>query len=314
MALFLSERDVRPLIDPSEAVAVVERSLLQLSEAPAFNLSRRRMWGRHRREVYVLGGITPGGETLAVRMSARGLANFTLLFSESKGGLAALIEHLPLGRARTGAATGIATKYLARQNAQTIGIIGTGSMAPMQLACICAVRKIKQISAYSRNPDHLVDFCQRMTKELGVIVKPTKSAENAIRDADIVVTLTNSTEPVLFADWLAPGVHVNAVGANEARRREIDDETVRRSEIVVIDDRAQGKIEARALIEAVDAGWLAWKDVTELAELVQPSGVRRKSDRQTTLFHSLGIGYLDAVYAEHIFHKAEAVGIGRRFG
>ena len=312
VVLFLTKRDIVPLIDPVEAIEVLERSFLRWDEPPAFSLERRRMWGRNQREVYVLGGVTPGGDVLAARMSARDLANYIMLFSEQEKGLAAIIEHFPIGQARTGAATGLATKYLAREDAHSIGIVGTGGMAPMQLRCICAVRAIERVKAFSRRPERLAAFAEQMTKELGVPVEAAQSVEAAVRDVDIVVTLTQAVEPILSAGWLAAGVHINAVGANEIRRRELDDATILGSDIIVIDERAQGELEARALVELVASGKLAWKDVFQLSELVAASGPRRSSKAQRTLFYSLGIGFEDAVYSEHILHKAKAAGVGSR--
>ena len=312
MTLFLTARDIIPLLDPHEAIDALDRAFKRWDEAPSFSLERRRMWGRNQRETYVLGGIAPGGDILAARMSARGLANYIMLFSEEEKGLAAVIEHLPIGQTRTGAATGLATRYLAREDARTVGMVGIGNMGPMQLKCICAVRKIDHIKAYSRTPDKLAAFCDKMTAELGVTVVPASSVEAAMRDVDILVTLTTAVEPIMKAEWLKPGVHVNAVGANEIRRRELDDETILSSDIMVIDSREQGQVEARALVELVAAGKLAWKDIPQLSDLVGPAGPRRTSATQRTLFYSLGIGYEDAVYAEHILHKAKAAGVGVR--
>src|SRR5262245_58768513 len=145
---------------------------------------------------------------------------------------------------RTGAASGVATKYLARAGAKTVGVYGTGWQAQSQLEAVCAARDIESVKVYSRSPENRARFCQEMNARLGgVEIAPVERPEEAA-DADVIVTITTSREPVLQGAWLKPGTHINAAGGNSILRRELDDEAVRRSSFIAVDSIDQAKIEA----------------------------------------------------------------------
>ena len=179
-----------------------------------------------------------------------------------------MIESDHLGQMRTGAASGLATKLLAKPEARTLGVIGVGRQAFTQVAAVCAVREITDIRVFSPTVAHRDGFAHRIERELRVAAAPAASAEAAVAEADIVIAITKSAEPVLRANWLKSGVHVNAAGANAATRREVDAETVLRATVRATDHVAQAKEEAAEYRDLVAAGRLKWQDIVELGDVM----------------------------------------------
>jgi alanine dehydrogenase len=250
---------------------------------------------------------------LKIYTVARGAARFVvLLYRAATGELAAIIEADYLGQMRTGAATGVATKYMARADARFAGIVGTGLQARTQLRAVSEVRKLERIRAFGRDPVRRADFCQEMREQLGVPVVAASSAEEAVRDAEIVITMTNTIKPVVSGEWLAPGTHVNAAGANFAFRRELDGEAVSRAGIIAVDSKEQAQTEAGDLIEAFKEGHGSWERVCELAEIVSGKLPGRSDSEQIMLFKSIGIATWDIAVATRVFERAEHQGLGRQ--
>jgi ornithine cyclodeaminase/alanine dehydrogenase-like protein (mu-crystallin family) len=243
--------------------------------------------------------------------SGKGLRFLVTLFSVESGDLVALIEADFLGQMRTGAASGVATRYLARENARTLGIIGTGLQARTQLQAIAQVRKLDGIRVFGRDAERRERFAEEMSDALKIPVTAAASAEDAVRDADIVVTSTTSTAPVLEGRWLKPGVHINAIGANFPQKRELDARAVERCDVIVVDSRAQSKLESGDLIHVFGEDAARWAGVKELAEIAAGKATGRTSPNQITLFKSNGIATEDIVAAGRIFEIARERGMGR---
>jgi ornithine cyclodeaminase/alanine dehydrogenase-like protein (mu-crystallin family) len=222
-----------------------------------------------------------------------------------------LIEADFLGQMRTGAASGVATRYLARENARKLGLIGTGLQARTQLQAIAQVRKLGEIRVFGRDAGRRETFAKEMSEVLKVSVSAATSAEDAVRDADIIVTSTTSTNPVLEGQWLKPGVHINAIGANFPQKRELDAEAVKRCDAIVVDSRAQSKLESGDLIHVFGEDSVRWHGVRELAEIAVGKAAGRTSPNQITLFKSNGIATEDIVVAGRIFEIARERGMGR---
>ncbi|MGC1595985.1 MAG: ornithine cyclodeaminase family protein, partial [Candidatus Acidiferrales bacterium] len=205
-----------------------------------------------------------------------------------------------------------ATRLMARSDANTIGIIGTGLQARTQLEAITSVRKIESVRAFSRNAEHRAQFAQEMTERLRLPVEAAASAEEAVRDAAIVVTSTNSTDPVLEGRWLKPGMQINAIGANFPQKHELDGAAVRRCDIIVVDSREQSKIEAGDLIQMYGDDKRRWDSVNELAEIVAGKIPGRANSKQITLFKSNGSATEDVVVAGRTYELARQRGVGRQ--
>jgi len=215
-----------------------------------------------------------------------------------RGELLAVIEADRLGQLRTGAASAVAAKHLARTGARTLGVIGCGSQARTQVACIReTVPAIEETIAYCRTPERLAEFCEEVGAE------PAESHREAA-DADVVVTITTSRDPVLRGEWLRPGALVCAAGANHPRARELDNAVLERAAFVCCDSLADAKIESGDLIEPVAQGLLDWLEVHELQEVVAGELSGRQTDDDIVLFKSNGLAAWDLAVAVRVAELA----------
>ncbi len=312
MAILLRESDVDKLTTMGMALEALEEAFRLQAENKADNAPRRRSRVQ-RGLLHVMSASLPtlGLAGLKSYTSVEGKTTFhVLLYSGEDGRLLAVIEANLLGQLRTGAATGIATKYMARVDAAKVGIFGTGFQARSQLAAVCAVRPIKTIVAYGRDRERCEKFCREMSATLGISVTPASSPDQAAQETDIVITATNSKEPVFSGAWLAAGTHVNAVGSNHLSRREIDTETVRRAACVVVDSIEQSKLEAGELVTAAEESAFYWEDAHELGLVVVGDFPGREDDSEITLFKSNGIALEDVALAGKIYQAAQKAGLG----
>ncbi len=312
MAILLLESDVEKLATMQMALDALEQAFRLQAERKADNAPRRRC-RLAKGTLHVMSASLPtlGFAGLKTYTAVPGRVIFHVLLYDAGGVLLAVIEADRLGQIRTGAASGIATRYMARPDASRLGIYGTGWQARSQIQAICAVRPVKTILAWSRDQGNREKFCQEMTQELGIGVYPASNPEEAAANMDIVVTATNSKEPVLKGEWLAKGAHVNAVGANSLSRQEIDVETVRRSACVVVDSAEQSMLESGDLARAVEAGTFYWEDARELGLVVTGEFPGREDDSEITLFKSNGIALEDIALAGKVYEAAKKEKIGQ---
>jgi ornithine cyclodeaminase/alanine dehydrogenase-like protein (mu-crystallin family) len=312
MAILLRETDVSRLATMEMALKTVEEAFRLQGERKVDNSPRRRCRLEHGL-LHVMSASLPtrGFAGLKTYTSVEGRTRFhVLLYDAADGKLLAVVEADGLGRLRTGAASGVATRYMARADASRVGIIGTGSQARTQLEAVCAVRPVQAVTAYGRDMDRRAKFCREMSESLGIRVEAASEPEQAVRDVDIVITATTSKEPVVNGEWLAPGAHINAVGSNHLSRRELDDEAVRRSACVVVDSVEQSMLESGELASAVEAGAFFWEDARELGLVVVGEFPGREDDREITLFKSNGIALEDVALAGTIYQAAVKAGAG----
>jgi ornithine cyclodeaminase/alanine dehydrogenase-like protein (mu-crystallin family) len=229
-----------------------------------------------------------------------------VLFDTRKAQLAAVIEADKLGQMRTGAASGVAAKHLARHGAATLGVIGCGWQARSQVACIReAVPTIERVVAWCRTPESLKEFCQQSGAE------PGESARDPAA-CDVVVTVTTAKDPVLRGEWLREGALVCAVGANEPRARELDNVVLERAAFVCCDSREQARLESGDLIEPVEAGVLDWLEVHELQEVVAGELEGRQSNDDIVLFKSNGLAAWDVAIGSVAIAKARKQKVGKK--
>ena len=309
---YFTEDDVLKLLTMEDAIAGVELSFRLLAEGKAVNRPRARVRAeRLLLHVMPAGSAALGYVGLKAYTTAPSGARFRfLLFDATTGELSAWIEADRLGQIRTGAASGVATRLMARQDATRVGIFGSGWQARSQLEAIVRVRPIESIVVYSPRAESRERFAGEMSESLGVAVRPTAEPESAAGDVDIVVTATSAKEPVLRGEWLRPGQHVNAIGSNHLRRIEIDEAAVLRADLVVTDSLEQARIECGDLAAVIEAGKRSWDDVHELSEVVVGARPGRGSDDEITLFESQGLAIQDVVSAKHVFEQGRAKGYG----
>jgi len=312
MALLLTEAHVTELLDIETAIAAVEEVLRHQAQGQATNRPRQRVaMPTSQLHVLAAGDKKLGIYGLKVYTASKKGARFlVLLYESASGDLLAIIEADRLGQMRTGAASGVATKYLARESADTVGIFGTGWQAESQLMAVCAVRRMKSIRTYSRDREHREAFARKMTSLLRVDVMAAESPEDAARGQAIVITATGAREPVLKGEWIDAGTHLNVVGSNFLAKAEVDVETIRRASIVAVDSIEQSKLEAGDLLPAIERGVISWESVCELGRIVAGRDRGRTSDDDITLFKSNGIALEDISTALRVYNLAVERGIG----
>jgi alanine dehydrogenase len=314
VTLLLTEADVRSLLTMPIALEVIEDSLRQQGRGELILHPRRRIKAPDNALLHYMAAADTvrGFIGMKIYTVARGTARFVVpLFRSSTGEMAALIEADALGQIRTGAASGVATKYLANPNARAAAIIGTGYQARTQLEAIAAVRRLERVRAFGRDRERREKFCREMSEQIGVRVEPASSGEDAVKGAEIVVTATTATQVVLEGAWLAPGMHVNAMGANWPQKRELDSAAVARAAKIVVDSIEQAKMEAGDLIQAFGDDSSRWNSVQELANIVAGKSTGRTSSDEITLFKSNGVATWDLAAAVRVYEMAVERGLGK---
>lgn len=307
LPLYLSEADIEGLLTSAETVPAIEACFRRLAAGSVENVPRRR--------VELDGGSFALMAATDPELGYVGLKSYTVvdgraafvvcLFELEQGTLAALIEADALGQRRTGAASGVAARYLAQPGVRSLGVIGCGWQAASQVEAIrSTVPTIERVVAYCRTPDDLADFCRTTGAE------PADSPRDA-GSQDIVVTATTSRDPVLRGDWLVEGAFVAAIGANDAGARELDNVVLERATFVCCDSLAQARLESGDLIEPIQSGVLDWFEVHELQEVVAGEVRGRQADRDIVLFKSNGIAAWDVAAGVEALRRARELGVGR---
>ena len=311
--LYLTEDEVGRLVTMDLALEAVEAAFRKLALDEAENVPRQRC----QTDRVMLHVLPAAARTLgalgfkAYTVSRAGAKFLVTLFDPKVGGMTALVEADLLGQFRTGAASGVATKKLARPDATTVGCFGTGKQARTQLLAVCKVRRVRAVRVHGRDPERRQAFAAQLSAETGVEVVPVESPEEAAKGQDIVITATTAREPVLRGEWLAEGAHVNLIGSNFLSKSESDVEVFRRANLVTVDSKDQARLEAGDFVAALNAGVLKWEDVYNLAPVLVGKYPGRESPRDVTVFKSLGLGVEDVALAVRLVQLARQKGLGR---
>jgi ornithine cyclodeaminase/alanine dehydrogenase-like protein (mu-crystallin family) len=314
MTLLLTEADVGSLLTMPIALEIVEDSLRHQGNGELILHPRRRVKLPDNALLHYMAAADPVRGYIGMKLYTvvRGVARFVVpLFRSTTGEMAALIEADALGQLRTGAASGVATKYLANPDARAACIIGTGYQARTQLEAVAAVRRLDRVRAFGRDPQRREAFCREMSDRIGVAVEPMNSGEETVKGADILITATSANQVVLQGAWLAPGMHINAMGTNWPQKRELDAAAVGRAHKIVVDSLEQSKMEAGDLIQAFGDDQSRWGAVQELSQIVAGKSPGRTAADQITLFKSNGIATWDLAAAVRVYEMAVARGLGK---
>jgi ornithine cyclodeaminase/alanine dehydrogenase-like protein (mu-crystallin family) len=307
MPLYLTEAEVEELLTPAAAAEAVEGCFRRLAAGEVENVPRQRTrWEGG--ALAVMWAVDRELGLAGLKTYAAGLEGATfvvLLFETETTKNVAVIEADKLGQLRTGAASGVAAKYLAREDATTLGVIGCGWQARSQVAAIReALPGIESVVAYCRSENRLAEFCREVGAKAG-------ESHREAAAQDVVVTVTTSKDPVLRGEWLKPGALVCAVGANDPRRRELDNVVLERAAFVCCDSVENAKRESGDLIEPVEAGVLDWLEVQELQEVVAGELPGRQLDDDIVVFKSNGLAAWDVAVGAVVLEQARARGVGR---
>lgn len=314
MTLHINEAEVRQLLTMPMAIAAIEEVSRKQAEGSVIFHPRRRFELPDHGFFHYMAALDTASGYVGMKQYTyvKGKLCFLVpLYSVATGDLLALIEADYMGQLRTGAASGVATKYLAQRLAKVAAILGTGGQARTQLEAIHNVRMLDSVYVYGRNAERRNRFSEEMSERLSVNVYPVESAAAAVSNAEIICTATTSAHPVLNGENLAVGVHVNAIGANHAHKQELDEAAVTKANVVIVDSLAQSQQEAGDLIIPFSKNPQRWAEVHELSELVAGKVAGRTNDAQITLFKSNGIAAWDLAVAEKVYILAKEKGLGR---
>ncbi|HJP28605.1 MAG TPA: ornithine cyclodeaminase family protein [Dehalococcoidia bacterium] len=310
--LYLTEADVTEMLDMKLALEALDEAFRARSGGEVRNEPRHRL-------------ATGNGSMnfMAATWPERGWAGHksyvsgdfrVMLYGTHGEGLLAVIGAGRMGQVRTGAASGIATKYMARENSSSVGIIGSGYQAETQLEAVCAVRDIKAVKVFSRTAEKRENFASVMSERLGVNVEAVDSKEAAAEGMDVLVAVTSSVEPVITGDMIEPGMHINAAGNNSWMKRELDTAAIVKADLVACDDIDQTRIECGELMRAVEVGQFSWESVVRLDRIVAGLRTARYSDDDVTLFESQGVAFEDLAVCGRLYEMAVERGIGMGLG
>lgn len=312
MPLFLTEADVERLLDMPMSLDAVEAAHRELSLGQACDVPRQRT-RLPQTALHILQGALPSLDAIgykAYTSNRSGVRFLVHLFSAATGRLRAVIEADRLGMLRTGAASGVATRWLARPDAEVMGIFGAGWQAEGHIAAIATVRRLRLVKVYARNAERLAAFCERLSERLGVNVVPAASAEEAVRGSNIISTVTTSATPLFDAEWLSPGTHINAAGSNALIRREIGKDVLKRCQPIVVDSVPTALCEAGDLLPALEKGRLQARQLVELGDVIVGKHAGRTTLDEISLFESQGMAIQDLALAVRLEVLARERGLG----
>jgi ornithine cyclodeaminase len=321
MTRIVRQDEVPALLPMAECVEVVEAALRARAEGDAVQPLRQAMWLPDRSGLL---GLMPAHlgppRTVGIKVITLMPGNHgteldahqgaVLLFEAERGRLLAVVDASSITRIRTGAASAVATRALARDDAGDLAILGTGVQAESHLEAMRLAREIRRVRVWSRSADHARAFARRESDRHGIEIEPAASAREAVEGADLVCTTTSSREPVLEGAWLAPGAHVNAVGACLPTARELDTEAVARSRFYV-DTREGALHEGGDFLIARSEGAVGDDHIAgEIGEVLTSKAPGRRSPDEVTVFESLGIGIYDLAAAHRVWQNAQSQDAG----
>ncbi len=308
--LFLKDNEVADLVSVSDAIGVLRTAFRQQAAGEATSNPRQRL-ATGTAFLHMLAGAIPGYFGYKAYVTSRARSQFMFfLFDSNTCEQLSIMEADRLGQIRTGAATGIATEFLAPDDVTVATIFGAGWQAQSQLLAMDAVRDLNRVWIVNRHPERAERFIEKMAPQVKAELKPAVSAEDAVRESRLVTTITNSREPVLFGDWVEAGTHVNAAGGNMWLRREVDADLVLASERLVVDSIEQARIECGEFLPVLVTGRRHWDEVLELKDIVG-SQCGRETSEERTLFKSLGLGLEDVALGALVYERARERGVGR---
>lgn len=309
MPLYLRETDVANLLDMPSAIHAVAEVMAQEArgEAEVIARGRARFAGGL---FHLMGGASAayGLQCLKAYTSTAAGTVFWILLLNAQGEMEAVIEADLLGRTRTGAASAVASRAMARADSTRMLLIGSGTQALTQAQALAAVFPLEEITVFSRTREHRESFAQRLRETEGLPARSVDDLEEAAASADIITTITSSREPVLEAGWVRPGTHINGCGANILSRQEIPREVFAEAAAVVVDNAGQARLESAALRDAVEAGVLEWEQMLPLSGVAAGAVEARKGDGDITIFASHGLGLWDMACARVCLQKAAGSG------
>jgi len=315
MPLWISESDVVQLMDMRSAMTALESGLRSEAAGHALNMVKTHVEWSQGGTLHAIGAAFPEAGFVGTKTWAHttgGATPLVILYDSNNGELKAVIESFALGQMRTASVSALATERLAPANVEELAIIGTGKQAIAQVAAILAVRPIRQVRAFSPDQGRRNEFVARVEREFEIPGVAASSVREAVQGAAIVTAVSRAKDPIITADMLEAGSHLNAVGAITPTRAEFASDVIARATQIIADSVPQAQRLSRELIEAFGVDPAKWQRVQSLAKLIAGTGARNPGD-DLTFFKSLGMGISDLALAIDIYRKAAAACLGRKF-
>lgn len=320
MVLFLGASDIEKLISMNETINVVEKSFRELGEGTA-EMTERGVIGIPDASgwlgimtAYLRGMNALGTKAVTVftRNDASGKSTTQgtmLLLDPLSGDLLSIMDATFITAMRTGATTGIATKYLARTDSKIIGIFGAGIQAKTQLMAVSAVREIERVAVYTPTNSRAPRFVEEMSGLLNIQVERVRDLRDAV-NSDIIITATTSPTPLFDGELIYPGTHVNCIGAHTKDTRELDSVGIKRGKLIV-DLKSSAMKEAGEIIMPIESGELTPDHISaELSDIISGKSTGRENKDEITIFKSTGLSIEDVATAKLVYDKAIKEGIG----
>ncbi len=312
MALFLTENDVKQVLTATMALEAVESAHRDLALGLASDTPRARS-RLPQTALHILQGALPAQGVLgykAYTSNRSGNRFLVYLFDAATGAMQAVIEADYLGMMRTGAASGMATRWLAREDAEVVGVFGAGWQAEGHIRALCAARPVRLVKVFSRKRDRLEAFCAKMRELTGVEVIAVSSSEEVVKGSDILGTVTTASLPLFEAEWVAHGTHINAAGSNALIRQEISEALLRRCSLISVDSVPTALAEAGDLLPLMEKGRLQARQLVEIGEIIVGHRPGRSSGAEITIFESQGLAIQDLALGLRVLDAARRRGLG----
>lgn len=310
--IWITEKEVVSLISLPEAIDALERILAMEAEGKAENLPKAHLMVGANNAMHAIGGAVAGagicGTKTWVNVDGKS-STVVILFSLDDGACLAVIEATALGQMRTASVTGVGTRRLAVEGADDMAVIGTGKQALPQIAACHAVRPLKRVRVSSRSAEKRAAFAEHVRAEFDFTVDTFDKVEDAVRDAPLITLITNSTTPFLEGSMVAPGAHINAMGAIVPARIEFTQNIFDRCGAIAVDSVAQVRGLSSEFIERFGEDDDAWQTVRPISALIA-EGASRPADADLTLYKAMGMGISDLALAIEIRDRALAAGAG----
>lgn len=312
--LLLNEDEVERLLPMSEALEAVELAFRKIGLEEAVNITRSRAVTDHA-QIHIMGATIKGMGAMGAKIYSTSRKNppqfYVPLFDGKTGLLLAIMKADHLGRIRTGAASGIATKVLSRPESCSLGILGSGKQAFTQVEGVARVRNLQRVTVWSPTQAHRETFAATLEQAFPSIkVTVATTARDAVVGHDIVSTITSAYDPFIEADWLEPGMHINACGSNFAGKAELTPEAVKKCDLIVVDNREQARLESGDLEKPIEDKLVCWTDIRDFGPLLVGRYPGRQNAGQITLFKSNGLAIQDVACAMRVYRHAIEQNVG----
>ena len=314
--LFLKNTPISQILTIHEMIDAIEETLKEIARGRGFELPRRRIHHPNRMIFGILPGSVHGamGAYLQTDLDRRIHHETVIIYSAETGEPLVLFQDCSINEGRTGAAGGLGAKHLARANASRVAVIGSAIHAETQLTALAAVRTLTEVKVYSPTLANRLAFAEKMSREIGIEVSAADDPKKTVEGADIVIVATNSNQPVIDGQWLAPGTHITSIanGDKTRTRQEIDEASMRRADPIFLTSKETVCLNETDVFRAVRDRVISWDRVHEISSLLLGQVPGRTDESQITLFKLQGTGIMDVAIGLRAYERLKDGDVAHR--